>query len=128
MSWTYEIVTGLLYEPQGNALEPPGYAGHGEGLNNPLMCNVEDVGPLPCGWYTVGEPISDPHVGEFALPLTPDPLNAMFGRADFYCHGDSIAHPGGHLASDGCIVQPKPNRVSLATSTDKRLQVVARLN
>ena len=41
-------------------------------------------------------------LGAFAIPLRAAIDNRMFGRNGFYCHGDSIEHPGD--ASDGCIV------------------------
>jgi Protein of unknown function (DUF2778) len=125
MAWAFEQSTGYLISPTGHRMEPPGYAGHAEGLNNPAMQNVVNVGPIPQGWYTVGEPRTSPNVGEYALPLVPDAENQMFGRSDFYCHGDEIAHPGQHLASDGCIIQALQNRKAVWNSLDHRLQVVA---
>jgi len=123
--WIYEQRTGYLIAPDGTKLEPAGYAGHGAGLNNPAMQDDRDVGPLPQGFYTVGAAIEDdPEVGKYALPLIPDTSNEMYGRDDFYCHGDDIRNPGKHLASDGCMVQPPANRQALGTSSDKRLKVV----
>lgn len=52
----------------------------------------------------MGDPIDHPDLGELAIPLTPDPANQMFGRSDFWCHGDSLTDPGN--ASKGCIVAP----------------------
>ena len=122
--WIYQQSMGYLITPDGLRLEPVGYAGHGDGLNNPGMQNMKDVGPLPQGFYTVGDAIDDPQVGEYALPLIPDAENEMFGRADFFCHGDDIRNPGKHTASDGCMVQARQNREQLGSSADKRLQVI----
>jgi hypothetical protein len=124
VSWVYEQTTG--YMSRNNArLTPAGYAGHGEGLNNPDMQNVKFVGPLPCGSYKIGKPRHDPHVGDYALPLIPDPSNEMYGRDDFYIHGDEIKNPGKHLASDGCPVQCLANRITISESGDDVLEVVA---
>ena len=122
--WIYEQTTGYLIAPDGAKLEPAGYAGHGAGLNNPAMQSDPDVGPLPQGFYTVGDPITDPHVGKYALPLIPDASNQMYGRKDFFEHGDEIQNPGKHLASDGCIIQCLANRQRHGSSSDRRLQVV----
>jgi hypothetical protein len=124
MSWTYEIPTGRLFDPSGLLLST-GYSGHGLGLNNIEMQDVEDVGPIPVGWYTRGEPINSPKHGPEAIPLIPDPDNVMFNRVDFFEHGDEIAHPGQHLASLGCIIMAEFSRHQQIASPDKRLQVVA---
>src|ERR1700733_5992827 len=98
--WAYEITTGYLY--RNGVYVATGYAGHADGLNNPSLTSVPDVGPLPCGLYAIGVP-SD-HIGPWSMPLIPDPDNQMFGRYGFFIHGDEITHPGEHLASDGCII------------------------
>lgn len=109
-------------------MEPVGYSGHGIGLNNPLMQTVKFVGPLPVGFYTMGEPINDLRVGEYAIPLIPDLENEMFGRGAFFMHGDEIKEPGAHNASDGCIIQALIIRRAAWSSQDHRLQVVASRN
>lgn len=81
-------------------------------MNNPSMQEVVDEGPLPCGLYTLGTAVTHPRLGPLAIPLHPDPLNAMFGRSAFYCHGDNQAHNG--TASEGCIIMPNSARVELA--------------
>lgn len=121
--WTYEQRTGFLLAPGGMRLYPPGYAGREAGKNNPTMQNVQDIGPLPQGLYTIGNPYENPKTGPYTMNLVPDPENEMFGRADFRIHGDSIDEPG--TASDGCIVQSHDNRVRVGESPDRRLQVVS---
>jgi hypothetical protein len=101
-----------------------GYAGHGIGLNNPDCQSIAFVGPLPAGLYAICQPQSDGEVGQFALPLLPDPNNKMFGRGDFYIHGDEIANPGQHKASDGCVVLDHATRVTIWGSGDRVLWVV----
>jgi hypothetical protein len=98
-----------------------GYAGNGEGKNNPNMQNVENIGPLPRGKYTISKHYDSFHTGPFTLPLTPDPSNEMFGREAFKIHGDSITDPG--TASNGCIVLPRDKRELIDQSTDKELIV-----
>lgn len=126
--WTYEQRTGKLYGPDGHYVAT-GYAGgdkglHPEGINNPDLQNVHNIGPLPCGFYTREEPIDPhPHLGKYAIPLTPDKDNEMFGRSGFFMHGDNVTNPG--HASDGCIIQGPVTRHEFGTSSDKRIQVVS---
>lgn len=121
--WTYEQRTGRLFA-DGGTLVGTGYAGTGDGRNNPEMQHVIDVGPIPCGDYTIGPAYTHPKLGFVTMNLTPDPKNEMFGRADFRIHGDSVDHD----ASEGCIVQGRPVRERVNTSTDRRLRVVADLS
>lgn len=104
-----------------------GYSGFPpEGQNNPAAQSRPNIGPIPCGTYTVGPPecvdTPGPH-GLFVLPLIPDPANDMCGRSGFLCHGDSLAHAGD--ASHGCIILPRAIREQLAASDDKRSIVIA---
>ena len=125
--WQYEQSTGRLTDPSGN-LSGTGYAGGNlgkkpEGKNNPALQFEHNVGPLPQGLYTVGEPVEHSKLGPFALPLTPDPANDMRGRGDFYIHGDALADPGN--ASEGCIVMHLDVRQAIADSSVRVLEVVA---
>src|ERR1700691_5600527 len=104
-----------------------GYAGgdcgqRKDGINNPALQNVAKVGPLPQGKYTFGTPVAQSHLGPFAIPLIPSPDNQMFGRDDFYCHGDTT--PSGN-ASEGCIILARAIRNMIAASPDKDLEVVS---
>lgn len=125
---TFEISTGNWYDPAG-AFVSKGYAGgncgkNPEGRNNPAMCSVKNIGPLPEGMYTLGEPVEHSHLGPFAIPLKPDADNEMHGRGDFYVHGDTT--PSGN-ASMGCIIQPRATRNAAHASPDQRLRVVTSL-
>ena len=104
-------VTGQQY------LSCDGYAGNGTGLNNPAAQNQPNVGPLPQGDYTVGDPNN--RRGPITLPLTPDPGNNMFGRGGFLIHGDNAAQ--NHTASEGCIVAPRDCRSSIPTGETLRV-------
>jgi hypothetical protein len=120
--WTFEQKTGRLFA-DGGILVGTGYAGTGKGRNNPAMQDVIDVGPLPCGYYTIGPAYEHPKLGKVTMNLTPDPSNQMFGRDDFRIHGNNAEDD----ASEGCMVQGRSVRERVNTSTDKRLRVVAEI-
>jgi hypothetical protein len=119
--WKYDQASGALTDPNGE-FEARGYSGAALGKNNPDMENVPCVGPIPVGSYTLGEPFDSPEHGPFAMPLTPDPANEMFGRSGFLMHGDSLEHPG--CASEGCIIMPPGARAGVWASGDRELEVV----
>jgi hypothetical protein len=119
--WIYSQIDGKVYH-DGTFLGT-GYAGKGPGKNNPAMEDTRDVGPLPRGFYEIGDPVHDPVTGEYTLPLTPDPGNQMFGRSEFKWHGDNPAHIG--QSSDGCIVSMLTLRITVHESADRRLQVIS---
>jgi len=115
MQWKYNQETGHLYDPDG-AMVAIGYAGgdggkRPDGVNSHALQNVPNVGPLPCGIYTFGEPVEHSQLGPFAIPLIPDPGNEMFGRSGLYCHGDTFAM--NHSASDGCMIMPHQIRTDM---------------
>lgn len=122
MSWTYQISTGEMTDPDGSLVDT-GYSGKGDGLNNPDMQNVPRVGPIPIGVYTIGPAYHDPEKGPCVMRLTPDPDNEMFGRAGFLCHGDNPQ--ANHTASEGCIIQGPITREAINASDDKTLVVVS---
>lgn len=121
MAWTYEQATGEMRAPDGTVVAT-GYAGLPPYKNDPTAEARHDQGPLPRGGYTIGDVVEGTHMGPFAIRLTPDPANEMFGRGAFFIHGDSIEHPG--QASNGCIIMPSAIRHRIAASDDKALQVV----
>jgi hypothetical protein len=126
MTWRYEQKTGRLlhYENDEATAERVaiGYAGAGEGKNNPAMQDVQNVGPLPVGKYTIGEPSDTKTHGPYVLHLTPDPENEMFGRSGFLIHGDSVVQPG--TASEGCMIFSRTVRERVWDSGDRQLEVV----
>lgn len=121
MSWYYHQSSGNLYNPNG-ILIAVGYSGEGSGKNVPNMADVPNVGPIPCGAYTINPPIDSPTHGPFAMPLVPNDWNEMFGRSGFMIHGDSMESPG--TASKGCIVMPRVAREAIWNSLDRALIVV----
>jgi hypothetical protein len=122
MSWTYRILTGQMCRPDGT-IEGVGYSGHGAGLNNPAMCDVRGVGPIPIGRYRIGPARTLPHLGPVVMALTPLPGTQMFDRFGFYIHGDNVQLD--HTGSDGCIVFFLPGRATIDASEDRELEVVA---
>jgi hypothetical protein len=121
MGWTYQQATGRLSHDR--EFIATGYAGIGQGLNNPASQNISFVGPLPAGTYTIGGPMLDGgHMGPFVLPLTGWVGNQMFGRDGFFIHGDNTAR--NNTASNGCIVLDRIWRQMIATSGDTVLIVI----
>jgi hypothetical protein len=137
MSWLYRQSTGEIFarllapiglnDPRQYFPDRPigkGYAGREAGKNKPSMQNVKGIGPLPRGWYVALQPPADDAVvGKYAIRLSPDRNNEMFGRNSFFMHGDSTEHPG--LASHGCIVMPRAVREKFwAEDSDHVIQVI----
>jgi hypothetical protein len=121
--WTFVQKTGELI--RDGKVVGVGYAGHGDGLDNPIDENVRNEGPLPVGRYSIGVAFDHPRMGPVVMRLYPYADNVMFGRSGFLIHGDNAAM--NHSASDGCIIMPHPVRVMIANSTDRALTVVAEL-
>ena len=126
MTWTFIQASGKLLDPTGKYVVT-GYAGgncgkNPEGINNTAMQNVACVGPLPKGTYTLGTPKDSPKLGPYAIPLSPDSKNEMFGRSAFFIHGDKINAP--RTASEGCIILPRAIREQIYNSKDLTIVVV----
>lgn len=120
--WQYSQTTGALTDANG-AVRATGYSGHGDGLNNPALQGVPDVGPCPQGLYSIGAPVNSMTHGPFVLPLIPHDGNEMFGRSGFLIHGDEVNHIGERLASRGCIILPPDARHLVWDSGDHILKV-----
>lgn len=119
MTWRYSQSSGWIAHDGKNIAR--GYAGAGDGKNNPAMQDVPNIGPIPAGRYTIGEPSDTKTHGPYVLHLTPDESNEMFGRSAFLIHGDSVVHPG--TASEGCIIMPRKIRAQIWESGDTALLV-----
>jgi len=120
MTWFYSQKSGLLKHGP-NHYESCGYSGAGVCKNGPEFQDLHNLGPIPRGKYTIGEPYDTEKHGPFVLPLTPHPENEMFGRFGFLIHGDSVHSPG--TASEGCIILPRVARNRIAESDDHDLEV-----
>ena len=125
--YVYEQATGRMFTREDglNDLLATGYSGSTAdgGKNNPDKQCESDIGPIPRGIYSIGDPFAGP--SPFSLRLTPEPGNEMCGRSGFLIHGDSIAAPG--TASHGCIILPRPARERIYQARLGKLVVVERL-
>lgn len=117
MSWTYKQSSGEMISAEGDRWV--GYSGTRQGRNNPSMQMVHDVGPIPVGAYTIGEAFDDGHLGPCVMALMPADGNEMFGRSDFYIHGDNSQHDASH----GCIILGPTARREISDSVDRVLVV-----
>lgn len=124
----YVQKSGCLYDALGRLMGVGYSGGHcgcsPEGVNNPDMQDIPNVGPIPVGLYTMQTPIQHSVLGEFAIPLEPDPGNAMHNRSGFFAHGDLISGPP-NSASDGCIVISREIREKMWTSYDRVVKVIS---
>lgn len=121
MPWTYEQSTGNLF--LNGVQVATGYSGAGmttaTGRNNPALENMPQVGPIPRGQYTIGQPRTSTHTGPVAMDLNPVGHNAH-GRSAFQIHGNNRSNNASH----GCIILPRHVRDTIGASTDRTLNVV----
>lgn len=122
MSHVYKQSTGEWRYDDG-ALLATGYSGHGEGVNNPALEAVPDVGPIPRGKYIIGIPYRHPKLGKICMNLTPVEGNKAHGRTLFRIHGDNTT-PDPTDGSHGCIILPPVPRQKIADSGDILLTVI----
>jgi hypothetical protein len=130
-AWTHEDGSPLL---DANGVAVVGWAGNNsnplnpngiKGKNNPAMCGVRCIGPLPTGDYTIG-PWQAQHgkLGPMVAELIPDASNDMHGRSGFFIHGAASGALHGQ-ESEGCTVLEHTPRQAVKDSGDTRLRVVA---
>lgn len=117
---TYKQSTGELFDATGERIGI-GYAGHGEGTNDPAMESIANIGPLPRGRYFIGPAYDHPKLGPVTMNLTPQGGTDTLGRAAFRIHGDNATHDASH----GCIVQNHDVRLRVSESPDHDLEVIA---
>jgi hypothetical protein len=121
--WKYKQKSGQLTNSTGSGV-CIGYSGHGEGLDNPAMQRVPDIGPIPTGKYSIGTFFDDAGgKGPIVAHLTPLAETDTFGRTGFMVHGDNSG--GNHSASHGCIILPHLIREAIMASSDRTLEVLA---
>ena len=120
MPWTYSQSSGKLL--LNGTLVATGYSGHDDGLNNPVLQNEAQIGPIPQGVYTIG-PVTANHPGKgpVVMELHPKLGTQVFGRSGFLIHGDNSELD--HTASHGCIILGRPTREQIAASSDRDLVV-----
>ena len=116
----YSQSTGRWLNADGDLLGI-GYSGLGVGLNNPAYEDVEGIGPIPFGRYTIKAPVDDNETGPYSMHLVPDADNEMYGRWGFLIHGDNATMD--HTASHGCIILTRPVREAIWGTGDARFTV-----
>ena len=125
--FVYDRVKGIMYvlvtRPSGSIYTPigNGYSGRAEGKNNPRWEKAAGKGPIPEGFWVVGQAYTSRRVGPIAIPLRPSVSTLTYGRSAFLIHGDSKLHPG--QASSGCIILPAQTRARIARHVDALLHV-----
>lgn len=128
--WLYHQSTGELLKPDRVRLAF-GFAGNGNGLNNPAMQDQRNVGPLPQGDYSMFSWIEkDARLGLCVIVLVANPHNSMFGRSGFRIHGYRNLERSGLSSflhsSDGCIcIGSCVERRAIWQSGDHALRVAA---
>ena len=127
LTLTYSQSTGALVDADKGVVAQ-GWAGNGEGKNNPAMQEVHEVGPLPQGLYDLGPwEQFHPGLGPLVCRLT-QVEGETFGRDGFFIHGASQVLDPAHgygQESKGCLVLPRSQRELLQKTGVTHLQVVA---
>ena len=119
MSWEYSQHSRTL--KHNGRVVATGYSGRNEGLNNPDMEGIPNVGPIPRGRYTIGHAYQHETKGPITMRLNPYGHNAR-GRSGFLIHGDN--HNLNSTASEGCIVLNREARELISNSGNAMLDVV----
>ena len=118
--WIYSQSSGNLWDDRGLMIAT-GYSGCGEGLNNPALEAVKNVGPIPRGMWVITSLYDSKKVGPYAIVLEPSGHNAL-ERDYFRMHGDN-RHMN-KTASKGCTIFPRPIRGKVWDSGDKLFLVI----
>lgn len=122
--WTYCIESGSFY--LGDKYIATGYSGHDPFKNRVDSQNVQHLGPIPEGYYRIGNPFNSLHTTDYALALQPEPGTNTYGRSEFEIHGDMRDPALRGTASHGCIILPRNVRERIVASGFSRLRVIAR--
>ena len=127
LTLTYSQSTGALVDADKGVVAQ-GWAGNGEGKNNPAMQEVHGVGPLPQGRWMLGHwEAFHPGLGPLVCRLT-QVEGETYGRDGFFIHGASQVLDPAHgygQESKGCLVLPRSQRELLQKTGVTHLQVVA---
>ena len=123
-TYTYYQNTGHFIGGTGEwHIDTRGYSGSGQGLMNPTMQCVSNVGPLPAARYKLGYCKNTMHTPAVTRPcsfyLEPQEPSKMCGRSAFFVHGCQCCTSGDHSTppvagcSAGCIVINQDQRIKL---------------
>jgi hypothetical protein len=110
----------------GDRTSREGLLGAGTPKNNPDMQCASKLGPIPQGYYDIGDPVTidaGGHQIPYAIPLKPAKGTDTCNRTGFYFHGESRSFP--QWASEGCIIIGLDIRKMIVESGDRVLRVVA---
>lgn len=124
----YSQTTGRLTVFGSGHFLGAGYSGFKEGRNNPDMQDTRAVGPIPRGFWRIGEAYDSARVGRRTIPLyklddaPSDDVDAVTGRSVFRIHGDNPR--GDQSASRGCIILPRTIREAIINSNHEILRVI----
>lgn len=121
MTWTYDISSGTLTDPDGN-FAGTGYSGKaGPCRNNPHAESTVAEGPIPEGVWHIGPAHRSPNTGPITMDLDPAPGTNTYGRSLFRIHGDNVNHDASH----GCVILGPAIRRQIDLSDDRTLTVKA---
>ena len=119
MAWVYYINSGELW--QGSEIVARGYSGRRPFLNMAAATDRIGLGPIPIGYWTIGNGVDHPNLGPLSIALYP--ITYKGPRSAFFIHGDNAKRD--QSASRGCIILDRRIRDMLNASRDKVLLVVA---
>lgn len=121
---TFQQSTGEVRDAEG-AFIAKGWAGHGEGKNNPHLQDIHNIGPLPQGLYFVG-PWEELHHGLGPWVAHLEQIEGdTFGRSAFYIHGPAVDPSRFGQESKGCIVLPRASRMIVKALAPDQVRVIA---
>ena len=107
----YNRYWGAFYDITSSANCPiigVGFSGNQFHFNQPIFESLSKQGPLPENRYKLHYQETHPTLGPHVFRLEPIDNSPMFGRDEFYIHGDNPA--ANHTSSEGCIVTSLPTR------------------
>ena len=113
----YDVSTGELTctddDTDQDVVDTVCYSGNGQGLNNPAMDDIPNVGPLPGGVvYDMGTGVNNRGTGPQSIPLTPSADSNQFpttrDSGSFLMHGDNPQM--NNTASEGCVICSRETR------------------
>ena len=93
------------------AYESSAYSGAPGHVNQPSDVALAGLGPIPHGDWHVGLPHKHIRLGPLAFRLRPGVNTNVFGRDEFYVHGDNGEM--NQSASTGCIVLKRTGREAM---------------
>ena len=111
IDWVYSQSSGHLYlcdAQDVRTLVATGYSGAVGHQNRPESEQLKSRGPIPRGVWRLGTKFNHARLGPASIPLTPVEESKVFGRSDFWIHGDNSR--GDRSASKGCIILDRKTR------------------